>query len=172
MLTIRTSPFVWNKMNVHIAWLWPNCSNLYNWGFKEHGKATDQMSEGTNEQMTEGAVVVGRTGSVTFWHGCVILAWNMDTAWMRWRSSLPTLSMNKAVRLFSFYFPNALQGTVTEMCNILVIALCLTPQKLCSDPKAAFCVLAICLLARDWGCWKNFNAFCTFITSFRKQLMG
>lgn len=25
-----------------------------------------------------------------------------------------------------FYFPNALQGTVTEMCNILVIALCLT----------------------------------------------
>lgn len=81
--------------------------------------------------------------------------------------------MNKAVRLFSFYFPNALQGTVTEMCNILVIALCLTPQKLCPDPKAALRVLAICLLARDWGRRKDFfNAFCPFIMSIRKQPMG
>lgn len=79
----------------------------------------------------------------TFWHGPVILAWNMDTAWMWSWSALPTLSMNKAVRLFSFYFPNALQGTVTEMCNILVIALCLTPQKLSSEPKAALCACSM-----------------------------
>lgn len=63
------------QQNAHVAWLGPNSSDPHEWGgFKEHGKETDPMSEGTKEQMTEGAVVVGRTGSVTFWHGCVILA--------------------------------------------------------------------------------------------------
>lgn len=75
----------------------------------------------------------------------------MDTAWMWSWSSLPTLSMNKAVRLFSFYFPNALQGTVTEMCNILVIALSLTPQQLSSDPKAALCACSMLISKRYVG---------------------
>lgn len=57
-----------------VAWTKPLQPPRVGGGFKEHGKETDPMSEGTKEQMTEGAVVVGRTGSVTFWHGCVILA--------------------------------------------------------------------------------------------------
>lgn len=86
-----------------------------------------------------------RLGIQCFWHRSFILAWNMDTAWMWSWGSLPTLSMNKAVRLFSFYFPNALQGTVTEMCNIFVIALCLALHRRCAPIQMQHCTSALLL---------------------------
>lgn len=67
--------------------------------------------------------------------------------------------MNKAVRLFSFYFPNALQGTVTEMCNIFVIALCLALHRRRALIQMQHCMSALSLLGKERKklAWMTFN---------------
>ena len=74
---------------------------------------------------------------------------DIDVAWMWTRSSLPTLSVNKAVRCCSFYFPDALQGTVTEMCNILVIALSLKLHRRWAQIQRQHCMPAVCWSATE-----------------------
>lgn len=121
-----------------------------------------------SEQITTADVFVKGTWSESFWHSSFILS--IDTVWMWTWSSLPTLSVNKAVTLFSFYFPNALQGTVTGMCNILVIALCLTLHRSWAQIQKHHCVPTVCLLA-ICGCRNSFVVVVCFIMSIRMQLL-
>lgn len=77
-----------------------------------------------------------KTNAVVFVHGTGSVSSVLE--WFCYLGSKHGHGLDVIMKLFThtlneqscqivlFYFPNALQGTVTEMCNILVIALCLT----------------------------------------------
>lgn len=79
-------------------------------GFKDYVNASvSRDAEKAKEQMAE-------TGSVTPWHGCYLgskYGPGLDETTEpppTPTSSTPSLSEKDSVRLFSLYFPNALQG--------------------------------------------------------------